>query len=84
MGRPDRAPVPSVFLIWRALVPIPHTLMAAVAWSQPYARPGGGLPSAFSGHPRWAPLALGLAASLAMAGAWRAVAGPISAVAAIL
>jgi adenosylcobinamide-GDP ribazoletransferase len=55
-----------------------RTLMAFVARTQPYARLGGGLATAFGGPLRWAPVVLGLLASLALTAAWRPVAGLVA------
>jgi adenosylcobinamide-GDP ribazoletransferase len=57
--------------------------MAAVARTQPYARPDGGLASAFAGTRRWAPLAAGLLVSLALIALWRVGPGLAAAGAAI-
>ncbi|HLY82194.1 MAG TPA: adenosylcobinamide-GDP ribazoletransferase [Acidimicrobiales bacterium] len=56
-----------------------RTTMAVAARTQPYARGReGGLASAFLGPARAAPLVAGVLASFALAGAWRALAGPIA------
>jgi len=60
-----------------------RTGMAVVARTQPYARLEGGLASAFSGAPRWAPLVAGLAGSVALAAAWRLPAGLVVAATAL-
>lgn len=81
---------PGVLLLG-ALWCLSRTSMGVVVLTQPYARPGG-LASAFGGAPRagelgravaegW-PLAGGLALSVAMAVAWRPLAGGLSAAAA--
>jgi adenosylcobinamide-GDP ribazoletransferase len=54
-----------------------RTGMAVAARTQPYARLEGGLASAFSGAPRWTPLAAGLAGSFGLACAWRLPAGVV-------
>jgi adenosylcobinamide-GDP ribazoletransferase len=57
-----------------------RTAMAVAARTQPYARApkGGGLATAFLGRGPAAPLALGGAAALVVAAAWRPLAGPVS------
>lgn len=57
-----------------------RTLMAAVVRTQPYARVEGGLAAAFVGDRHVAPLVIGGLSSLALAAAWRPVAGPLAAV----
>ncbi len=73
---------PSVILLV-ALWCLSRTGMAVVARTQPYARSEGGLVSAFSGPPRWAPLIFGVALSLGLAFAWRLPAGAVSVAAAL-
>jgi adenosylcobinamide-GDP ribazoletransferase len=74
---------PSVILLV-ALWCLSRTGMAIVVRTQPYARSGGGLVSAFAGTPRWAPLILGVAVSLGLAYAWRLPAGAVSTAAAVV
>jgi adenosylcobinamide-GDP ribazoletransferase len=74
---------PSVILLV-ALWCLSRTGMAVVARTQPYARAEGGLASAFSGPPRWAPLLAGVALSLGLAFAWRIPAGAVSVAAAVV
>ncbi len=74
---------PSVILLV-ALWCLSRTGMALIARTQPYARAEGGLASAFSGSPRWAPLIAGVGLSLGLAFAWRLPAGAVSVVAAVV
>ncbi|HET6964232.1 MAG TPA: adenosylcobinamide-GDP ribazoletransferase [Acidimicrobiales bacterium] len=48
-----------------------RTFAAAVARTQPYARPGGGLPDAFAGPARWAVTVAGLAGGAALVAGWK-------------
>lgn len=48
-----------------------RTAMAIVARTRPYARPEGGLASAFAGPTRWLPLGVGVAGGLALCAGWR-------------
>jgi adenosylcobinamide-GDP ribazoletransferase len=77
---------PSVLLI-AALWAVSRTAMGAVARWVPYARPGG-LAESFRGAGRgalasWLPLVAGILGALALAVAWKAVAGSVSVVAAV-
>jgi adenosylcobinamide-GDP ribazoletransferase len=74
---------PSVILLM-AIWCLSRTGMAVIARTQPYARPGGGLASAFAGGPRWAPLVAGGALSLGLALIWRVPAGAVSVAAAVV
>jgi len=56
-----------------------RTLMAVTMRTQPYAKPEGGLATAFAGGPgRGASLLLGTLVALALAAAWRPLAGPVA------
>ncbi|MBV9659805.1 MAG: adenosylcobinamide-GDP ribazoletransferase [Acidimicrobiales bacterium] len=72
------------FLLLAGLWCLSRTLIAVVARTQPYARPAGGLASAFSGPTRWPALAGGALAALALCAAWRIGPGLAGAGAAIL
>jgi adenosylcobinamide-GDP ribazoletransferase len=74
---------PSVILLV-ALWCLSRTGMAVVARTQPYARAEGGLASAFSGAPRWAPLISGAALAVGLALTWRRPAGAVSVAAAVV
>jgi adenosylcobinamide-GDP ribazoletransferase len=74
---------PSVILLV-ALWCLSRTGMAVVARTQPYARAEGGLASAFSGAPRWAPLISGAVLAVGLALAWRRPAGAVSVAAAVV
>jgi len=56
--------------------------VAAVARLRPYARPEGGLASAFAGRTRWLRLALGVGLGVGLLAAWRPVPGLVAAAAA--
>jgi len=75
---------PSVLVV-AALWAASRTWMGSVLLAVPYARPGGGLATAFrGGRPRSAAVALsafGTAVALALAAAWRPAIGPLAIVA---
>jgi adenosylcobinamide-GDP ribazoletransferase len=52
-----------------------RTIMALVARTRKYARPDGGLATAFAGPTRWPVLVAGAAGAAALASAWRLVPG---------
>jgi adenosylcobinamide-GDP ribazoletransferase len=74
---------PTVLLL-ASLWCLSRTGMATAARFLPYARTEGGLASAFAGKARPAAIVMGLAASVALACAWRPLAGGVAVVCAVL
>lgn len=73
---------PSILLLG-GLWCLSRVAMAVVVRARPYARPGGGLASAFAGPARWPVLLGGVAAGVAMCAAWRLGPGILVAVCAL-
>jgi adenosylcobinamide-GDP ribazoletransferase len=75
---------PAPVLLIGGLWCLSRTLMAGVARTRVYARPEGGLATAFAGPTRWSVLAAGFIGAAALCAGWRVEAGLSAAAAALV